>query len=242
MIRLDKVSKSFGNHKVLDGIHLNVIEGEQVALLGLSGSGKTTALKLICGLHWPDSGEVFIRGEVLDVKNLRSTRLKMGYVIQSGGLFPHLTAKQNVTIVAHELKWPKDKLEDRLSDLVRMTKFPSSALDRFPSEISGGQRKRLSLMRALFLNPDLLLLDEPLGALDPITRTDLQDELKELFSSLKKTVVLVTHDLFEAGFLAGRILLLHGGSVVQEGSWDDLVHRPQNEFVKKFVRAQRAAN
>lgn len=242
MIEMQKVSKSFMGHVVLKDLDFHVQNGEQVSLLGLSGSGKTTALKLMCGLHWPDQGSVRMSGQPLTKVNLQEIRLKLGYVIQSGGLFPHLTARSNVTLVARELGWSAKKCEERLLELVEMTKFPRTGLNRYPSELSGGQRQRLSLMRALFLNPEILLLDEPLGALDPIIRRDLQDELKELFRLLKKTVVLVTHDLFEAGFLADRILLLDEGSVVQQGSWDDLVKRPANEFVKRFVRAQRVVD
>jgi osmoprotectant transport system ATP-binding protein len=166
----------------------------------------------------------------------------MGYVIQDGGLFPHLDAAQNVTLMARHLGWPSTRIEARLDEIVRMTRFPGEALDRYPLQLSGGQRQRVALMRALMLDPDVLLLDEPLGALDPLVRRELQDDLAALFVSLRKTVVLVTHDLDEAAFFGGRLVLMREGRIVQQGSLDDLLRRPADPFVSVFVKAQRRAD
>lgn len=238
MIQVQSISKSFGKKIVLKDFSLEVKKGETVALLGLSGSGKTTALKAICGLHVPEVGKIIVEGITLKSETLKSIRSKMGYVIQDGGLFPHLTARQNITVVGEEAHLSKEEINGRIERLAKMTKIPMELMDRYPRELSGGQRQRIGIMRALFLDPQILLMDEPMGALDPITRKELQEELKVLFQTLEKTVVMVTHDLYEAMFLADRILLLKDGSVLQEGSMDDLLHRPATEFVTRFVQAQ----
>jgi len=165
-------------------------------------------------------------------------RRRMGYVIQDGGLFPHFTARQNVALMAKEAGWPAKRRRERVEELVALTCFPASALDHYPVELSGGQRQRVALMRALMLDPDILLMDEPLGALDPMIRAELQDELKAIFQSLAKTVVLVTHDLGEAAFFAETIILMHQGRVVQQGQFSDLIERPIDSFVSHFVHAQ----
>jgi osmoprotectant transport system ATP-binding protein len=161
-------------------------------------------------------------------------------MIQEGGLFPHLTALDNITLISKILKWSKDKIHSRIQQLTEMTHFPTQALKRYPTQLSGGQRQRVGLMRALMLNPEFLLLDEPLGALDPIIRRDLQQELREIFTKLKKTVVIVTHDLGEAGFLGDTIALLRSGQVIQHGTLSDLVYKPHSEFVTEFISAQRS--
>jgi osmoprotectant transport system ATP-binding protein len=239
MILMQNVSKSFGRTMVLNDLTFTVPAGETVALLGLSGSGKTTALKLVCGLHFPDQGFVEVAGERLAADRLLELRRGLGYVIQDGGLFPHLTAFGNLSLVGNEAGWDKSRIRSRVDELAELTKIPAAALQRYPRELSGGQRQRVGLMRALLLDPAILLLDEPMGALDPITRAELQDELKDLFSRLGKTVLLVTHDLFEAGHLAGKILLLNQGRIAQAGPLEELVKRPADEFVGRFVRSQR---
>jgi len=161
-------------------------------------------------------------------------------VIQDGGLFPHLTAEQNILLMAHHLRRPEAVNRQRLEELRGLTGFPLDGLGRYPVELSGGQRQRVSLMRALMLDPDILLLDEPLGALDPLVRAGLQTDLKEIFRRLKKTVVLVTHDMAEAGYLADRIVLLSEGRVVQQGTLADLRDRPATPFVSDFMTAQRS--
>jgi osmoprotectant transport system ATP-binding protein len=242
MFRLQAVAKRYGGVQALAPTDLEVTEGTCTVLLGPSGCGKTTLLRLLNGLVQPDAGVVSFRGVPIDARNVRDLRRKMGYVIQDGGLFPHLDAAQNVTLMARHLGWPSARIEARLDEIVRMTRFPGEALDRYPLQLSGGQRQRVALMRALMLDPDVLLLDEPLGALDPLVRRELQDDLAALFVSLRKTVVLVTHDLDEAAFFGGRLVLMREGRIVQQGSLDDLLRRPADPFVSVFVKAQRRAD
>ena len=239
MILVDRISKSFSGIPVLRDLTFSVGEGETIALLGLSGSGKTTALKTICGLHVPDEGKIVLNGEILNQDNLNKLRRQIGYVIQDGGLFPHLTAHGNLSLVGLEAGMSEVKLQERITELAEMTKIPLDLLKQYPRQLSGGQRQRIGIMRALLLDPNYLLLDEPMGALDPITREELQSELKELFKRLGKTVVLVTHDLYEAMHLSRRIILLNEGKIAQEGHMDELINNPSNEFVKRFVKAQK---
>ena len=164
----------------------------------------------------------------------------MGYVIQEGGLFPHLSAGDNVTLMARYLKWDTHRIENRLHELAEIARFPVDGLSRFPAQLSGGQRQRVSLMRALMLDPDVLLLDEPLGALDPMIRADLQTDLKRIFQSLKKTVLLVTHDMGEAAFFSDLIILLRDGEIVQAGTLDEFFETPADPFVTHFINAQRS--
>lgn len=239
MIEFRSVSKTFGSVKVLDSLSFTVAGGEIGALLGLSGSGKTTALKLICGLRFADSGEVFVQGQRVEPGNLSAIRGLLGYVAQDGGLFPHMTARQNLTLVGRESGWSDERTASRTDELVALTQLSSTLLDQYPRQLSGGQRQRVGLMRALLRDPPILLLDEPMGALDPITRSDLQVELREVFTRLNKTVLLITHDLYEASYLAKKILLLNGGRILQQGSFADLVRNPADEFVRRFVESQR---
>ncbi|MDP6952601.1 MAG: ATP-binding cassette domain-containing protein, partial [Alphaproteobacteria bacterium] len=167
-------------------------------------------------------------------------RRRMGYVVQGGGLFPHLTAHGNVALMARQLGWSRQRIDARLAALAELVRLPGEILSRYPAQLSGGQRQRVALMRALMLDPDVLLLDEPLGALDPMVRHDLQTDLRAIFRSLAKTVVLVTHDLGEAAYFGDRIVLLRDGEVVQSGTADDLVSRPAEPFVEAFVAAQRS--
>ena len=239
MLRLKKVSKKFEELQAVSAFNLSLSEKETIVLVGPSGCGKSTLLRLAVGLIAPDEGEVYFNGELVTPNNLLGIRRKIGYVIQEGGLFPHLTAVQNISLVAEYLEWNSDKIRARIRELAELTHFPADALERFPLQLSGGQRQRVSLMRALMLDPQLLLLDEPLGALDPMIRADLQEELKEIFRSLGKAVVLVTHDINEAGFFADKILLMKDGKVLQQGSIRDLINDPADDFVEKFINAQR---
>ena len=241
MFALTDVSKSFGGETVLDGLSLAVAANRATALIGPSGCGKSTLLRLMIGLLAPDAGTVTFAGEPVAGEGsaeLRRMRHRIGYVIQDGGLFPHLTAGQNATLLAEHLRTPPDAAAARLAELCDTCRFPPDLLDRFPAELSGGQRQRVGLMRALFTDPEALLMDEPLGALDPIVRDELQGELTELFGRLGKTVVLVTHDLPEAARLADEIVLLRGGEVAQRGTIDDLLDRPADDFVRRFAAAQ----
>ena len=207
-------------------------------LLGPTGSGKSTMLRLLTGLSQPSEGEVLLWGQPLDSRTIGPLRRRIGYVIQEGGLFPHLTAAQNVTLAARYFGWEAGRIERRVGELIELTRFPRDGMARFPAQLSGGQRQRVSLMRALMLGPELLLLDEPLGALDPMIRAELRADLREIFKRLGQTVVMVTHDLVEAEHFADRVVLLRDGAVVQHGPLSDLLERPADEFVTRFVRAQ----
>lgn len=239
MITFSKVSKSFQGVSALTDLNLDMPKGKSTVLLGTSGCGKSTILRLIAGLLTPDSGTIDFEGQPIGPKAIDAIRRRIGYVIQDGGLFPHLTARQNVALMADHIGWAPAVQTERVDELARLAQIEVSLLSKYPSQLSGGQRQRVGLMRALMLEPELLLLDEPLGALDPITRSDLQHDLKKIFSAVDKTIVLVTHDLGEAFFLGDYIVLLHAGRVVQAGVMDDFVERPANEFVTKFINAQR---
>ena len=239
MFRLENVRRGFDGAPLFDGLDLSIDSGQTTVLIGPSGCGKSTLLRLLLGLLTPETGNVSFEGTTLTSANVLAARQRMGYVIQGGGLFPHLTARDNVTLMARQLGRDKRAMDQRVDELASLTQFPTGALDRFPLQISGGQRQRVALMRALMLDPDVLLLDEPLGALDPMVRHQLQTDLREIFRALKKTVVLVTHDLAEAGYFADRIILLRAGEVVQSGNVDDFLQRPKTPFVEEFVAAQR---
>jgi len=239
MLALHGVSKRFGSAVVLEPTDLVIEPGRTTVLIGPSGCGKSTLLRLMIGLLEPDTGTVAFDGTPLRPDNLLQQRRRMGYVIQDGGLFPHLTAWANVTLMARYLGWPRPQIEERTTTLAELTRFPREALARYPAQLSGGQRQRVSLMRALMLDPAVLLLDEPMAALDPLIRFDLQQDLRTIFQELKRTVVLVTHDMGEAGFFGDRVVLLGEGRIVQQGSFDELLRSPASDFVRKFINAQR---
>ncbi|MBI2487914.1 MAG: ATP-binding cassette domain-containing protein [Deltaproteobacteria bacterium] len=240
MIELDNVSKTYGSTRALDSIDLTILPLRTTVLLGPSGCGKSTLIRLIIGLIKPDEGSVYVEGELLTPNNIFALRKRMGYVIQDGALFPHLTARENVSLIAKHIGWNRDRIQNRIVELCGLTKFPVDALNRYPAQISGGQRQRVSLMRALMLDPDILLLDEPLGALDPLIRFELQTDLKEIFKTLGKTVLMVTHDKGEAGFFEDTIVLLRDGCIIQQGTLSDLVKKPADPFVTRFINAQRS--
>ncbi len=239
MFEVAGVSKTFGDLQALCEVDLKVQAEQTTVLIGPSGCGKSTMIRLMVGLIWPDEGTVTYEGQSLTPANVLSLRQKMGYVIQEGGLFPHLTARKNVALMANYLAWAEDRIDSRIETLATLTHFPADGLDRFPGELSGGQRQRVGLMRALMLDPDVLLLDEPLGALDPMIRADLQSDLRSIFQTLGKTVVMVTHDMGEAGFFGDQIVLMRKGEIVQIGSLKNLMQNPAHEFVTQFIHAQR---
>lgn len=239
MLELDQVTKSFGSQQVLKPTSLSLPVATTTVLIGPSGCGKSTLLRIMIGLIQPDSGTVRFQGQPYTPDNLMSLRHSIGYVIQDGGLFPHLSAFDNIGLLAKHLgrdpQWIRTRVE-QLADLVRI---PREALDRFPAQLSGGQRQRVGIMRALMLDPPLILLDEPMGALDPLVRYELQNDLREIFRSLQKTVVLVTHDMGEADFFGDEVLLLGGGAIVQRGHFRDFLQSPADDFVTRFIQAQR---
>lgn len=239
-ILLEDIRKDFDSDSVIKNLTLLIEEGKITVLIGPSGCGKSTLIRIITGLIKAEEGKVLIDNSELSESNYLNVRRKIGYVIQDGGLFPHLTAFQNVSIVANYIGWEKDKIKKRVEELSSLTKFPFDGLRRFPAELSGGQKQRVSLMRALMLDPEFLLLDEPLAALDPLIRYDLQGDLKEIFQNLKKTVLLVTHDLNEAVFFGDTIVLMREGEIIQKGRINDFTNSPNDEFVTKFIKAQRS--
>jgi osmoprotectant transport system ATP-binding protein len=239
LLRVVAASKTFGRVQALAPTTLEVPVGQTTVLIGPSGSGKSTLLRMMVGLVRPDSGRVLFGDVELGPATMQAIRRRIGYVIQEGGLFPHLTARGNATLLARHLRWPAARIEARVEELRALCRLPADVLDRYPSQLSGGQRQRVGIMRALMMDPDLLVLDEPLGALDPLVRAELQDDLLEAFRSLGKCVVMVTHDLDEAAFFGQRLVLMRDGRIVQEGRLEDLVHAPADPFVTRFLRAQR---
>lgn len=239
MFHLDQVVKRYADREALGPVSLDLPPGQTTVLIGPSGCGKSTLLRLLIGLIAPDEGSVQFDSIPVLPSTLQTIRLRTGYVIQDGGLFPHLTSRENVVLMARHLQWDSAKMNARVAELAELTRFPTEALNRYPQQLSGGQRQRVGLMRALMLNPDALLLDEPLGALDPLVRADLQDDLRAIFRELNKTVILVTHDLGEASFFADRIVLLRDGRIIQDGTPADLWLRPADPFVTRYVQAQR---
>src|SRR5437762_6726162 len=240
LVELRGVSKKYAGAAALQPTDLDFARGKTTVLIGPSGCGKSTLLRLIIRLLDPDTGTIRFDGAAITPANISDLRRRIGYVIQDGGLFPHLTARKNILLMANHLKWPAEKMNSRLSELCTLTRFPESALGRFPLELSCGQRQRISLMRALMLSPELLLLDEPLGALDPLVRAALLKDLKEIFTRLNQTAILVTHDLAEAAYLGDEIVLMSEGRVVQRGTLDDLRTKPASDFVTDFINAQRS--
>ncbi len=236
---IEQASKHYGRVAALDRVDLEFAAGSTTALIGSSGSGKSTVLRLLLGLEWPDTGCVRVDGHVLERNHVLALRRRVGYVIQEGGLFPHLTTLGNLTLLPRTLGWSAVRIRKRAEALAALTHLPADALGRYPAELSGGQRQRVALMRGLMADPDALLLDEPLGALDPIVRHELQNELKRIFTRLGKTVIVVTHDLAEAAWFADRLVLLGQATVMQDGSFADLRDRPAADFVHQFVQAQR---
>jgi osmoprotectant transport system ATP-binding protein len=237
-LRLDRVSKRHGAGIAVEVVDLTFPSGKTSALLGPSGCGKSTVLRLLVGLIAPDAGAgaVLVDGKPLAEYDLGALRRRIGYVIQDGGLFPHLSARDNVTLMARHVGWDGARVDRRLAELVALTRFPADALTRHPSELSGGQQQRVAIMRALFLDPEVLLLDEPLGALDPLVRAELRDDLRGIFRSFGKTVVIVTHDVGEAAFLADVVVLMRAGRVVQQGPFATLSATPADPFVTAFLK------
>ena len=239
LVKLTDVSKRYAGATVLHSTNLSVERGETTILIGPSGCGKSTLLRLIIRLIEPDSGSIEFDGEPITSDTIGELRRRIGYVIQEGGLFPHLTARANVLLMARHIGKSEDETQNRLVELCELTRFSVNLLSRYPVELSGGQRQRVGLMRALMLSPELLLLDEPLGALDPLVRASLQKDLKEIFARLQQTVLFVTHDLAEATYFGDDIVLMKEGRIIQRGSATVLRERPADPFVLEFINAQR---
>lgn len=241
MLKFDDVTKVYdGGVTAVDHLTLNVERGEFLVLIGPSGCGKTTTMKMINRLVEPTEGKILLHGKNILETNAVQLRRSVGYVIQQIGLFPHMTIGENITLVPRLLKWPEHKRKERAEELLELVHMdPSEFLERYPHELSGGQQQRVGVLRALAADPPLILMDEPFGALDPITRDTLQEEFKNLQRSLGKTIIFVTHDMDEALKLADRIVIMRKGKVVQLGTPDDILHEPANDFVEEFIGKDR---
>ncbi|HHV06600.1 MAG TPA: betaine/proline/choline family ABC transporter ATP-binding protein [Firmicutes bacterium] len=237
MVKFEQVSKVFaGGTVAVDNLNLTIEKGQFVVLVGPSGCGKTTSLKMINRLIEPTSGEIYIHDQKARSLNVVELRRNIGYVIQTVGLLPHLTVAANIALVPQLKGWPRAKCQERVEELLQMVGMdPAVYGDRYPAQLSGGQQQRIGVLRALAADPELILMDEPFGALDPITREQLQLELKRLQEQLKKTIIFVTHDMNEALMLADRIVIMKNGSVVQDATPEGILRHPANDFVASFI-------
>ena len=236
MIEFDNVSKVYGEHSAVANLNLSIGQGEFVVLIGPSGSGKSTTLRMINRLVEHDRGRIRFAGREIRDFTPEDLRRRMGYAIQSVGLFPHWTVEKNIGTVPRLLAWPKDKIKARVHELLELLQLqPTEFAKRYPHELSGGQQQRVGVARALAANPEILLMDEPFGALDPVTRIVMQRELKRIHALAGKTIVMVTHDIDEALFLATRVVLFKDGQLVQDGTPLELFSHPANDFVVDFL-------
>lgn len=239
MIKFEKVSKKFKDTKVLKDISFEIEKGQLVVLIGLSGCGKTTTLKMINKLIKPTSGKITIGGEDISKKDPIRLRRNIGYVIQQTGLFPHMTIRENTEIIAKVEKQDPEKISEKTGELMEMVGLSEEFLDRYPSELSGGQQQRVGVARAFALDPEIILMDEPFSALDPITRTSLQEELVNLQQRVRKTIVFVTHDMSEAIKIADKVCIMDKGEIIQYDTPENILKNPVNDFVSEFVGRNR---
>ncbi|MBS1504389.1 MAG: ABC transporter ATP-binding protein [Bacteroidetes bacterium] len=239
MIKVEQLSKYFGSVRAVDDISFEVKEHETLVLLGTSGCGKTTTLKMLNRLIEPTSGSISINGKNILEQKPEELRRGIGYVLQNNGLFPHYTIAENIAIVPQLLQWDSKRISKRVDELMVKLHLSASQLKAYPNELSGGQQQRVGLARALMADPPILLMDEPFGALDNITRSKIQAEFKELDELKKKTIIMVTHDVQEAFELADRICLMDKGKIVQIGIPSELLYKPANDFVRNFLKDQR---
>ncbi|MGL6207686.1 MULTISPECIES: ABC transporter ATP-binding protein [Lactobacillus] len=241
MVEFKNVTKIYPKSKqpAVENINFKIDKGEFCCLIGTSGSGKTTLMRMINRMNSITKGEVLVNGKNVTEFNPVSLRRRIGYVIQNNGLMPHMTIRENIVLVPKLLKWPKEKLAEEAKRLIKMAELPESFLDRYPVELSGGQQQRIGVVRALAANQNLILMDEPFGALDPITRESLQTLVQNLQVQLGKTIVFVTHDMDEALKLATKIVVLHDGQLIQVGTPEEILHHPANDFVKSLIGEER---
>ena len=236
MIQLENVTKLFGKITAVDQVDLRITPGEFLVLIGPSGCGKTTTMKMINRLIDPTEGRIYIKGKDISKENPIELRRQIGYVIQEIGLLPHMTIADNIALVPRLLKWPKEKQKQRVEELLEMVGLDASIfVGKYPRQLSGGQRQRVGVARALAVDPPIMLMDEPFGALDPITREQMQDEFIRLQEQVKKTIVFVTHDMDEALKFADRIVIMDHGKIVQCGTPEVILRQPANTFVRDFV-------
>lgn len=239
-LSMEHLNKTYPGGKVaVEDFNLEVEKGEFVCFIGTSGSGKTTTMRMINRMLQQTSGTIKINGKDIGQMDPVKLRRKIGYVIQNIGLMPHMTIRQNITLVPRLLKWPQDKMDERAKKMIKLVDLPEEFLDRYPSELSGGQQQRIGVVRALAADQDIILMDEPYGALDPITRESLQDLIKDLQERLGKTIIFVTHDMDEALNLATKIVVMDGGKIMQVASPDEILQHPANEFVENLIGKDR---
>jgi len=239
MIKVEQLSKHFGVVSAVDGISFEVGDHEKLILLGPSGCGKTTTLKMINRLIEPTSGKVFINEENIHDQSPETLRRNIGYVLQNNGLFPHYTVAENIAVVPQLLKWDSRRIEKRIAELIEKLHLSKDQLKVYPNELSGGQQQRVGLARALVADPPVLLMDEPFGALDNVTRSKIHAEFKALDELKRKTIIMVTHDVQEAFELGDRICLMDKGKIVQIGTPIELLYKPANHFVELFLKEQK---
>ncbi|MCG1866475.1 betaine/proline/choline family ABC transporter ATP-binding protein [Staphylococcus epidermidis] len=240
MLSIKNLSKVYaGGKKAVDNMTIDIESGDFIAFIGTSGSGKTTALRMINRMIESTEGKITIDGKNIKELNPVELRRSIGYVIQQIGLMPHMTVKENIVLVPKLLKWSQEKKDEKAKELIRLVDLPEEYLDRYPSELSGGQQQRIGVVRALAAEQDIILMDEPFGALDPITRDTLQDLVKKLQQQLGKTFIFVTHDMDEAIKLADKICIMTNGQVVQYDTPDNILRSPANDFVKDFIGQNR---
>ena len=240
MIEFQNVSKTYKKTTVLSDLNFTIEDGQLVCLIGESGCGKTTTLKMINRLITPTTGTVLLNGEDISKKDVIQLRRSIGYVIQQTGLFPHMTVQENIELISKLNKVPTEQIHKKTLEMMEMVGLDAKKyLDRYPTELSGGQQQRIGVARAFMTDPDIILMDEPFSALDPMTRTSLQDELMKLQEQFHKTIVFVTHDMDEAIKIADKICIMDGGHIVQYDTPEQILKHPKNEFVKKFVGPKR---
>lgn len=236
MIEFKDVTKVYGKDVVIEGLNLNIPKGSLVALIGESGCGKTTILKMINQLEGLTSGDIQVDGISVKEWDKIALRRKIGYVVQDKGLFPHLNVRENITLLPNILKQDKEEVEKRCRELLELVNLnPDSYMERYPTQLSGGEQQRVGVARALMTNPEIILMDEPFSALDPVTRHELQNELLAIQDKLKKTIVFVTHDMEEALKLADKICVLQCGKVLTYDTPKNILNQTQSDYVKRFI-------
>jgi osmoprotectant transport system ATP-binding protein len=243
LIEFKNVNKSINGKVILKDINITIEKGQLVVFIGPSGCGKTTTLKMINKLLTPTSGEILINGSKIGEKNTIKLRRNMGYVIQQAGLLPHLTIGENIGLIASIEKMPKDKIHEKVIELLNLVGLdPEDYMNKYPKQLSGGQQQRVGVARALVMDPDVILMDEPFSALDPITKAQLQDEIFNIQQNFKKTIIFVTHDMDEALKLGDKICIMEAGSVIQFDTPEEILKNPINDFVRDFVGKNRIWN
>lgn len=239
IIEYQNINKVYGENVAVEDINLKIYPGDFVCFIGTSGSGKTTLMRMVNHMLKPTNGTLLFKGKDISTINPIELRRRIGYVIQNIGLMPHMTIYENIVLVPKLLKWSEEAKRAKARELIKLVELPEEYLDRYPSELSGGQQQRIGVIRALAADQDIILMDEPFGALDPITREGIQDLVKSLQEEMGKTIILVTHDMDEALKLATKIIVMDNGKMVQEGTPNDLLHHPATSFVEQMIGEER---